>query len=169
LTCLECGKVNRYGSQDCSGCGLELSTVPPYIHSNHVCQLTIATQEYLDQQISREEFLLIVTAFEKIANSFIENWQIIEESLGSRLAANLKETYSGPVAELDQGLKELLAGLEMLQQFRAGGSDELLKLVDEKLLDYFKLVCTGSAGILHEVELEELRQINLGRTHDYSA
>ena len=169
MICLECGSDNPYGAAACKGCLIELSTVPPHTHSNHVCQMALAIQEYLEGQLPRQQFLSTCANFLKIAAKFEEAWGTTQCTLLSRLADPLKERYAGPLDEMDRGLKELNTVIDLIHQFQEGGGDELLSIIDEKLLDYFRLVCTGCAGIIHELELEELRQIKLGTMHDYSA
>ena len=169
MICLECGVDNTYGADACKGCQIELTTIPPHTHSNHVCQMTLAIQEYLEGQLPRKQFLISCVTFARIAQTFEDAWGSGEASLSSRLAEPLQARYLGPLSEMDRGLKELQTVIDLLHQFQEGGEDSLLAHVEEKLLDYFRLVCAGSAGIIHELELEELRQIKLGTMHDYSA
>ena len=46
-------------------------------------------------------------------------------------------------------------------------ADRAIMLVSHDM-NFIKTVC-DSAGVIHEIEMEELRQLKLGNTHDYSA
>lgn len=169
MICLECNTENPYGTAACSHCALDFSPVPPHHYSNHICQMQIAIREYLDQAIPREQFLMNCANFIAIVDAFEDAWSPTASTLSSRLADPLKEHFLAPLKEIDRGLANLFAVTELLRDFQEDGADSLLVTADEKLVDSFRLLCAGSAGVLHEVEMEELRQLKLGNTHDYSA
>jgi hypothetical protein len=169
LICLECGSDNSYGTDSCRVCQIEFSTVPPHVHSNHVCQLQLSIQELLEGSLSPEEFLHNCHAFFDLVADFEKSWTTASSALLDRLAEPLKARYGQGIKEMDQGLgflREAIAGLEAYEET---GEKEGLALVDEKLLHFFSLVCRGCGWVIHELELDELRQIKLGAAADYSA
>lgn len=169
MICLECGHDGRYGLENCSQCGLALRVAPPHVEANHISQMQVAMDEYLEGQLTRERLLSIFQRFEERVSEFEARWGVLMESLfKDRLGEKLKDTYQGAAVEVDRALSHLVEALGLLQEFQHDGPDELLPQAREELLSFFRLACGGCALAMHELELEQLRQIKLGNAADYS-
>lgn len=151
MICLECRHDNKYGVEVCGGCGIELLTIPPHAYSNHVCQMTLALREFLAGQLGRGEFLSTSQNFTQISERFLLEWNLDQQSLGQRLAPHLRKHFGESIGAIDQGLAELNRALDILDDFKNGVETHLPEL-EEILLDYFKLVCSGCAGLIEGLE-----------------
>jgi len=169
LICLECGHDGRYGSPDCSQCGLPLRVAPPHVEPNHVSQLQVAIDEYLEGTLERDRLLQIIERFEERVGEFEQRWGgLMETLLKDRLAEGLRQNYEAATVEIDRSLASLVDALSLLQEFSEDGNEEALLPAREQLLAFFRLACGGCALVLHELELEQLRQIRVGNSADFS-
>ena len=170
LICLECGHDGRYGSKHCKQCGELLRVAPPHVEANHISQVQVAIDEYLEGNLTRDRLLNILERFEERVGDFEARWGVLMESLfKDRLAENLREAYQGAAVEVDRALVHLVEALTLLGEFQQEGPDELLIQGREELLDFFRLACGGCALAMHELELEQLRQVKVGTSADFSA
>jgi hypothetical protein len=167
---LECGHDGRYGSDVCAHCGHTLRVAPPHVEANHISQLQVAMGEYLEGELSRDRLVQMMQRFEERVGDFEERWGGLMENLfKDRLSDALRETYHAATVEVDRALAHLAEALSLLHDFQEEGPDDLLLAAREELLNFFRLACGGCALAIHELELEQLRQIKLGGAADYSA
>jgi hypothetical protein len=131
--------------------------------------MQIALNDYAEGSLARDQLCKIIATFLSIVARFDEFWDVATTSLASRTAEPLREHFGAGIRGVDRGVAQLLSASDLLVEFQEGGPDEVLGPLNEKLLDSFHLICQGCALLIHELELEELRQIKLGTTHDYSA
>lgn len=139
VICLACSASNGYEAERCAGCGRELPAFPPYLHSNHVCQLQLALAAYEEGALSRDELLTAYAAFAELAMREPE-WT---------------EEF-GPARD------SLHAALEHLDRWAEEGGREHLESVDELLTDFFQYACGSCAELLHRREGEPPPEASAG-------
>lgn len=129
----------------------------------------MAIQEYLEGSLERDRLLTILQRFEERVGEFESRWGVLLESLlKDRLSDSMRQPYEAAVIEMDRSLVSLVEALELLQEFSEHGNDELLLPAQEQLLTFFRLACGGCALAMQELELEQLRQIRVGNSADFS-
>lgn len=169
MICLECGHNNRYAQTQCAQCGFLLRQAPPHVEANHVSQVQVAIEEYLEGQLTRERLVNILQRFEERIAEFENRWGLLLESLFlDRLSPSLQDTYGAAMKEIDRSMARLTEALGLFSDFQQEGSDDLLIQGREELLAFFQLACGGCALALHELDLEQLRQIKVGNSADFS-
>lgn len=129
VLCLACSSSNPYRAERCEGCGRELPAFPPYLHSNHICQLQLALAAYEEEALPREGLLTAYAAFAELA---------------------LREPEWTP--DFFPARDSLHAALEHLDRWAEEGGDAHLAPVDELLTDFFQLACGSCAELLHHHE-----------------
>lgn len=129
VVCLACGASNGYQTAECGGCRRELAAFPPYLHSNHVCQLQLDLAAYQEGGAPREALLTSYATFAELA----------------------MQEHEWPL-ELVSARASLHAALEHLDRWAEEGRDEELEPVDELLTDFFQYACGGCAELLHAQE-----------------
>ncbi len=169
MICLECGYNNRYGQTHCAGCNLPLRQAPPHVEANHVSQVQVAIEEYLEGNLTRDRLVNVLQRFEERIGEFETRWGLLLEStFQERLSAALQETYAAAMAEIDRSMTRLAEALGLFSEFQQDGPDELLIQGRDELLGFFHQACAGCALALHELDLEQLRQIKVGTSADFS-
>ncbi|MBS2036824.1 hypothetical protein JST97_17670 [bacterium] len=169
MICLECGHDGGYAVEHCAGCGRLLRVARPHAHPNHVSQIQVAIDEYLEGQLRREALLPILQRFEDRVSEFETRWGGLMETLfKDRLAEGLRQHYQAATIEIDRAMVHLVEALSLLQEFQQEGPDELLAQAQQELLLFFRLACGGCALVMHELELEQGRAVKLGNAADFS-
>jgi hypothetical protein len=129
----------------------------------------VAIDEYLEGSLERDRLLQIIQRFEERVAEFEQRWGGLMETLfKDRLHESLRANYETAAVEMDRSLASLVETLALLQEFSEEGNDEALGPAKENLLVFFRLACGASALVLHELELEQLRQIRVGHSADFS-
>lgn len=169
MICFDCGHNGPYGVETCENCGKVLRVAPPHVDANHISQVQVAIEDYLSGTLERENLLEILSHFEGCVDEFEQRWgPLMEQLFKDRLGDSLKETYEPAAIEIDRALARLVEALSCFQDFAQDGSDDILVQGREELLSFFRLACGGCAILLHELELEQLRQVKLGNAADVS-
>ena len=164
MICLACGSENNYGAEKCHTCPHVFAVFPPYIKSNHICQLQAALRDCREGRLDLDGFGDRYTRFAEYSMDFQDRWKLGHgrtpladrlaevETLQGGKAQSPKELFLEGVKELDQSLGSLEEALASIDQALETGDMSLLTTADELLTDFFKIGCGGCAILIDELE-----------------
>lgn len=155
MRCLSCGSENAYGSVRCGSCGRDFPADPPFIDSNHICQLQVAVQDCLGGELPREELSECYGRFLNLFGQLDGRWGILEGGSLMTRAAGLPAPTRRALAELDRAFNFLQNAMGMLDDYLESEDTELLPGAVESLEDFFRIVCQGCAALLHREEVKK--------------
>jgi hypothetical protein len=160
MICLACGAENAYPSESCAECELAFAVFPPHVHTNHICQLQDAVAHFLDGTLEKADFLEVYLGADELVKGFEAGWGPLGElHLLDRLAVPLRERYAEHVELLNEGMLHLDEAIHALNTFVSAGDAAVLAPVYELLGEGFRQVCSGCGGIMHELEMDQIRQV----------
>jgi hypothetical protein len=168
MICLICGAENTYGAESCVECSQPFNIFPPYIKSNHVCQLQSCITEYLEGQLEKEDLQDMMENFKEIFTGFENKWRLKETPAARRLGTALSERFGDAVGEIDRGYASLQKALELMGEFAAEGSrtpdgeKKLLEEIHQALGAFFSITCSGCGWIIKEMETLDKKDLQIG-------
>ena len=163
MICLMCGAENRYGSKECTNCQQPFATFPPYLRSNHICQLQAALRDCQEGNIDLDVLGEAYGRFAELSMNFQEKWSLLDGlPLLDRLPDTLKPTFGAAISEIDKSLGSLEQALAFMDEALESQDVTALSEADEHFTDFFKICCGGCALLLDDFE-------RLGQTGGFGA
>ena len=148
-----CGGHNRYGAAECAGCRQPFGVFPPFVRSNHICQLQAALRECQEGSIGLDVLGEAYGRFAELTMNFQERWNLLEGlPLLDRLPDPLKQTFGAAIGELDKSLGCLEQALAYMDEALESQDDAALQEADEHFTDFFKTCCGGCALLIDDFE-----------------
>lgn len=159
MICLACGNEQSNQLPKCGHCGHPFEVFPPFVRSNHVCQLQAALRRCQESDEAFEQFAQIYARFAELSLGFQERWRSgPDASLASSLSQPLKDQFLEGVQEMDQALGYLEEAMLCLDQALETDDRDGLAQADGLLTDFFKVGCGGCAALMDELEKEDPNQ-----------